>query len=1368
MGGQLATRIHRASVSFSNRPICSAFRSARHLASDGDVIAGDLKSNAGNSSSSRSRNTTQHENVGEWPPSNILLLRQERSRDTGGSSTDDVAACYDQNPTTFRNRATNKSISCTELFDGGYCDDDDFGEKVQEECPMSCDACTSDDYSGGGTDGNHADNHNTFARKDPASKELEIHVKEWLDYEQEMRAKYGDIKDWDVSAVTDMSNLFWNDAFKDFNADLSGWNVSRVTTMESMFQSANAFNCDLNNWDVGNVKNMESMFADALSFNSDLNRWDVSKVENMDYMFWGAQVFNSDLSSWNVGNVKSMASLFTFALPFTSDLSMWNVSKVETMCSMFENVGSFNSDLSRWNVSNVKDMSMMFNAATSFNADLSRWDVGNVVDMSKLFYGALMFKSGDLSGWKISNVNDTSQMFSAAVSFESNLKNWDVSNVENMLGMFRDTNSFNSNLNGWKVSKVTDMHEMFANTRRFNSDLSSWNVSRVTDMHSMFANANSFNSDLSGWDVGNVGSMDSMFSSAPAFNQDLGTWHFNPGQAVTLNTMFANTAKSQCKVETPATFGAGRNSRKSVVNRIYCNQTKLKDGALCSSSIDAESQCDTGICGSTRCCSYNSILVQTRSINHNERACTTCTSTGGCFHPPTLSPEFKIALSDIEQGDNTKEDEQKIFPAKLEVGKIFKIKWSNGINHLLKKDGNGTLVSTEAEYSLRWIRQSYTGDSNAPFQVGEHPPLDVDNKIWEPDGLDSGPGGVEIFSTTGTIYATPKNNGTYTAWLVAMNAQCGQAIEGIPAAFDQVLIKKWIMTVKTKTKFTINPVYVSRNEDARPGVRPASYQKPEAGTLYTVGETYSYAPIRIGADGISGNKPDSENNWKITYTLVDQPDGLLVDPADGFIQGVPTKEGPFTMKVYAIDGSGQRSAYPIEIFTFDVRNGPHNKSCSNGGFLVAPDKSHSLYYCNCEGTGYEGANCDTSEAVRIAIEGGVSVASVLLLASIVYMYRARHLRLEAQVAALARARKAYGLVSGKPNGRGVSVNSGDLVGVTTNPSFVGLDAARELDVVLLLDHEVGYSNDLLTYEDDEDDNGENSARANTDKHASLSQSPTTLRNQLSKFVAPTISLGKSTLAAKGLDVLLGVDPKTYMHVKNKVKVMLKEFAANGTDEDNKNLKALLDGTYKHPPNSDGSPLTAEDIRGQSITMDELMASSNVQDAGLERHHVLALRLYTTSTFRSINNPMRQTPPVLPHPFAATMFYISDALSKLRELQGKDLAMRNETLVFWRGMKDLQITDEFILTGGSEMACMSTTSEQKVAVEFALSKSPLLFKFVSKSFMSHGADISFLSVYPGEAEVLFPPLTYLRPIKLSQEIINGKTYQVVEVEPVFPK
>ena len=46
-------------------------------------------------------------------------------------------------------------------------------------------------------------------------------------------ATYGPIADWDVSAITDMSSLFYD--LKNINADISNWDTSSVTTMRSMF-----------------------------------------------------------------------------------------------------------------------------------------------------------------------------------------------------------------------------------------------------------------------------------------------------------------------------------------------------------------------------------------------------------------------------------------------------------------------------------------------------------------------------------------------------------------------------------------------------------------------------------------------------------------------------------------------------------------------------------------------------------------------------------------------------------------------------------------------------------------------------------------------------------------------------------------------------------------------------------------------------------------------------------------------------------------------------------------------------------------------------------------------------------------------------
>ena len=74
----------------------------------------------------------------------------------------------------------------------------------------------------------------------------------------------------------------------------------------------------------------------------------------------------------------------------------------------------------------------------------------------------------------------------------------------------------------------------------------------------------------------------------------------------------------------------------------------------------------------------------------------------------------------------------------------------------------------------------------------------------------------------------------------------------------------------------------------------------------------------------------------------------------------------------------------------------------------------------------------------------------------------------------------------------------------------------------------------------------------------------------------------------------------------------------------------------------------------------------------------------------------------------------------------------------------------------------------MAVNFAVSELPLVFKFETTDFTSRGADISFLSAYPDEQEALYPPLTYLRSVKAETETedVGGKSMLVATVQPVF--
>ena len=88
-------------------------------------------------------------------------------------------------------------------------------------------------------------------------------------------------------------------------------------------------------------------------------------------------------------------------------------------------------------------------------------------------------------------------------------------------------------------------------------------------------------------------------------------------------------------------------------------------------------------------------------------------------------------------------------------------------------------------------------------------------------------------------------------------------------------------------------------------------------------------------------------------------------------------------------------------------------------------------------------------------------------------------------------------------------------------------------------------------------------------------------------------------------------------------------------------------------------------------------------------------------------------------------------------------------------------------GGTELAPMSTTTKLPVAVTCSRGQRSLLFKLRTTSFMAHGASIQFLSAFPGEEEVLFPPLTYLKPTGKKENFQFGSRHiQVVEVVPHF--
>ena len=98
------------------------------------------------------------------------------------------------------------------------------------------------------------------------------------------------------------------------------------------------------------------------------------------------------------------------------------------------------------------------------------------------------------------------------------------------------------------------------------------------------------------------------------------------------------------------------------------------------------------------------------------------------------------------------------------------------------------------------------------------------------------------------------------------------------------------------------------------------------------------------------------------------------------------------------------------------------------------------------------------------------------------------------------------------------------------------------------------------------------------------------------------------------------------------------------------------------------------------------------------------------------------------------------------------------MTLWRGMANVHVLEEFKTSGGTELAPMSTSASKSAAFGYAKSEVPLVFRYDTKG-LTRGASINYLSVYPGEDEFLYRPLTYICYKK--QETLDGVTVVIVE-------
>jgi surface protein len=339
------------------------------------------------------------------------------------------------------------------------------------------------------------------------------------------------ISNWDVSKVTDMSNLFNSEHYLyDFPLDtsyfynelpyfafefgdqnhpddlLSKWDTSNVTTMKNMFKECQAFILDITSINTNNLSDSTNMFEGATEFLNNFKRDPNCTISGNE--------FDGPPSCWSSNSLNTSADPVTLPIP-VAPLDDITIIQAMTNMELDDTNGNFlcfnGIHISNWNTNNVTDMTELFSSLnTSYSNDL------------QAFLQSQIFNSIDLSTKlaKFSNEIFTNYTYLA----------WDTKKVESMEKCFFSSN-FNGNISNWNTNNLKNLHFAFA-VCPFNQDIStkgiqnkSWDVRQVENMIQVFMLNTEFNQNISNWDVSNVKNFNSMFEDASSFDYDIKDWY---------------------------------------------------------------------------------------------------------------------------------------------------------------------------------------------------------------------------------------------------------------------------------------------------------------------------------------------------------------------------------------------------------------------------------------------------------------------------------------------------------------------------------------------------------------------------------------------------------------------------------------------------------------------------------------------------------------------------------------------------------------------------------------------------------------------------------------------------------------------------
>ncbi len=198
------------------------------------------------------------------------------------------------------------------------------------------------------------------------------------------------------------------------------------------------------------------------------------------------------------------------------------------------------------------------------------------------------------------------------------------------------------------------------------------------------------------------------------------------------------------------------------------------------------------------------------------------------------------------------------------------------------------------------------------------------------------------------------------------------------------------------------------------------------------------------------------------------------------------------------------------------------------------------------------------------------------------------------------------------------------------------------------------------------------------------------------------------------------------------------------------------GIYGHTPEDKQQWPPGNQWKGEhgrkATDLKEAMEHRLAKAVSLKKAEVISLRLYTGPMYMLYNAVLRKFPKavlesLLGNRYESTIFCIISGISKL----SKATYIPPDRRVF-RGLGGMLLPDEFWsvqeggFRGGIEWGLMSTTTNREVAVQYSgMDKQRGVVFEIAVGRVDIGANLSWVSQYPGEEEYLFPPLTFLEVV-----------------------